>query len=1157
MAHSAPMTDGQPSFQPRVEAQPLERVMNAQRDAATALGKLLKSHAELGSPTSRFEERRKADDQDLRKADDRDLRKVLPPIEVKRYSRVYLIEGDRGSGKTALLVTLIDDWNHLAQGRPPRSSLNLPATPGHVLLPIGLIDLRELPKQTALKAYLASLLHRLYEHLDAGVRGPVPLPTSPDARPNRLADAWKRFLTATATSEADIRKRDIDPETFAEEIHAAERDRNDLQASFCELIDVFVERWRGPDTPLFIIAIDDADMNPDRMLECLELTQMFSHPRVAYLLTGDEDLFLVALENTFAAQLGRASRASEEGAKLAQRFYAKCIPLTQRQRLSRLAPDERVKFLFEELRRVEFPEIVPPTGSASPTIADLMTLFPTIANALPSTIRELTDFQQWLRDELQLRSDRQYTPQPHPLTVTAFELLWGISRLQRETASTEDRQVLDRMISQTWTVEGVNRIRIHVDDVGFQVVTDYANKNTTFGRQPCTVETELRSITSIDPVVPNPILGSPPLRLDDGIRSTLLLAVVLSPPRPHIMSDRPIMSGASNIINVTLTAGKRSVRTTWPIPTINNVLDTMRFVRAWGQWFQQPSGGKPFEDGLFARAYAECYLRANQWSPEQTELACRPWSELLLNGNARMFDDLLLFAAPESGLPDSVRREILDAWEANSSADYWEDSCRRAREMRDRRVSVEDREFLRQVFGDEDPWFVAIEYADEDLGPLGELLRKPLVCKHHWADSLGDYLTDDLRWRLRTDIDSVERLAKALSENPSADERERLARLESGPKSQMRWDGTQLVLSGGVEIYASTWRTREDVEIRGQRYSVATATGMLRWAGEDRSLAEQVAFLLAHGLATDRQGLSSGKPPKWAWPLLRVEDLESGSELTPWLAPPWSAHVDLNACMVGWQQIQTQAFSIGEMARAFCDLQLCVFRRRAFAAEVVPSWAEIVEGIEEAIAEARGPRAWLFADWFASLTKFLDSGALLPSVDVAALAAELGRSVAGDNVAAVCKMLLIHTSDAAARRPFLGANQRVVLDVLVTTLAEQELQARSPVQFRRPAKRVTAATQLIEQLNGLELRNRLTPDLQEHIFNSTTASINAASNAIAMHASHGVKTAMVEAWRASVLARTSAWIRNMEEDSHSIRTSPRRLLSVWLEARAASLRGDP
>ncbi|MFX8805482.1 hypothetical protein ABTM67_20120, partial [Acinetobacter baumannii] len=47
--------------------------------------------------------------------------------------------------------------------------------------------------------------------------------------------------------------------------------------------------------PLFVIPIDDADMNPRRAVELVELLRNLWHPRVAFVLTGHSQLFLACL----------------------------------------------------------------------------------------------------------------------------------------------------------------------------------------------------------------------------------------------------------------------------------------------------------------------------------------------------------------------------------------------------------------------------------------------------------------------------------------------------------------------------------------------------------------------------------------------------------------------------------------------------------------------------------------------------------------------------------------------------------------------------------------------------------------------------------------------------------------------------------------------
>jgi hypothetical protein len=1077
-------------LRPRAEAQPIcwEDLTKAQQDAAKNLTSLLDYQVQHAPAVSRFHARTEIREQNLSW--------VLPPIERERDARVYLLEGDRGTGKTALLVSLIHHWNQLAQGSK-EYFCELPGSQDTVFIPIALMDLRLLPKQTALTVHLASLLRRLYDHLAARPRDSVPLPTSPHMTPDPLRQTWELFVTATAASEIEFSRRaaNVDPETFAAEIHAAEQDRFDLSALFANLIDVLVKEFhhRNAKKVLFLIAIDDADMNPEHVVPCLELTQMFTHPRVAYVLTGHDDLFRVALEDHFTKALPNAPM---EVVQLARKFYDKSIPKAHRQHLIPLELAERIKRARTKLEAFAL-------GSIS--LDKLMDMFPALALSLPSSMRELLDFEagMWKNEH---------------------QLIHEILLAQRDEATPEGRQVLDRVLSRPMDLAGsivddhdASHVSLHVETA--------AMRTQTFSRKELPLEKVVaRKILGFYPMVDGDAdVGKPaaPLSSWTGVHAALLLAILVAE-----SSQGTEVHPCPRVVSITVTGDGLRLSSDWPFPR-RGVLQAMLFGHLWGRYLRR-SDNPPDIDTL-GRAYFECQLHASRGAFDAT-VERTSWEQLMTmagNGEGFASTQMLLLAAPESGLSSSARRQLLEAWHV-TAGDAWFSHVQNARDVRLARMNETESGTARAIFGDDDPWFVVMEYADEDLGPLRAILARPLALKSPWAlSSLWEYLTEDLRLMLRKHPDAIERFVEALGTEDNVDIRQKLSSLV--PLDLMRWDGTRLYTNGHVTIYPEIWGRTQEVEARGVRCSYALADGALSWPNVESSAA-RVAFLLALDLAVDLQADIAGSASGGnTWPLIRVENLENGHLISSWPHPPWKAHYDVHQCVTGWAQIRSALeagpTTLGVIAREYFRLQISVLERKQFEVNESETWASVIEDVEDALARLRSikhPRIQRFEIWAKSLLQFLAPTSLLPAVDFVGLARELRRSLIPINECGwICDTALALLPDAEQRK----LAERVSwegLEVILDALYEQ-FNSEFSHEFAPPATRVAAANQMVSWIveSGLKASDDttadllLTQDLRRRILQASTSDIEWAMEALTQRQSSGVIDALVDAWRVS------------------------------------------
>jgi hypothetical protein len=301
------------AVEPRPEARPLRwsEMTKEQRDATRRVGTFIRKLAEAAfTPRSA----------------PHDVNGFLPPIDVTRRNNVFLLDGGRGSGKTALLVTHLDVWSWGVRNKPnthpggvPEPGIQEALEPLGQVVPVGLLDLQPLPSGANLLVYIATRFKRVVEAIQiatGSAHASAPWHTS-DPESAKSARQWRIFSNAAAAgweASLEARRAFSDPAAFAVEFEESEDQRLEVIPQFRRLIDALVADYSQvrqlPENalPLFVLGIDDADMNVKRSSEVLDIIRALWHPRIAFLLTGDSELFEAALEVRTENELAAPSR---------------------------------------------------------------------------------------------------------------------------------------------------------------------------------------------------------------------------------------------------------------------------------------------------------------------------------------------------------------------------------------------------------------------------------------------------------------------------------------------------------------------------------------------------------------------------------------------------------------------------------------------------------------------------------------------------------------------------------------------------------------------------------------------------------------------------------------------------------------------------------
>ena len=269
----------------------------------------------------------------------------VPNLDEFRASRVLLIDGRRGVGKTTLMLSLLQMWTRALRGlqEPQDVSSVSELLKSRRVIPVDIVDMQPMAGYTSLLLQLAGRMYRVTELL---------MPESSAKYeegdccllPESL-EAWRQLAQAIAVGgEDDPRQRrsTSNPEDFAIELEQAERKRMTIGEQWRKFVDKLLADVGNPKyahllapyvpgtDPVFVIPIDDADMNPERGVKLLELLRSLWHPRVVFLLTGDAELFRTLLFNHYKKDCERMPDIMARN--LAHDVLGKVIPPAQRLR---------------------------------------------------------------------------------------------------------------------------------------------------------------------------------------------------------------------------------------------------------------------------------------------------------------------------------------------------------------------------------------------------------------------------------------------------------------------------------------------------------------------------------------------------------------------------------------------------------------------------------------------------------------------------------------------------------------------------------------------------------------------------------------------------------------------------------------------------------
>lgn len=299
----------------------------------------------------------------------------VTPHETMRRTRTAFVTGGRGAGKTTVLTSLIRDslgsprdnaFEGKDIGDPDANGCQslVNAMRGHVVW-LETLDMEPLPQNANL---MASILARLEDATKrhgtvAGSVEPRGL-LEPSSEYHTALLELQRLQTDVALAwdgNLEQRQGQIDPDAFAVEMMRTERARLSINTKFTETLRGLAKHvFRNGDLqdPLFILPVDDFDLNPPNCLDLLRVLRLISVPRLFTIVLGDLEVASTVLTLKLSNDIGTIANpslsermlgvdSSTVGAlagDVAANALRKLLPPGQRLELSPMALDEALNF---------------------------------------------------------------------------------------------------------------------------------------------------------------------------------------------------------------------------------------------------------------------------------------------------------------------------------------------------------------------------------------------------------------------------------------------------------------------------------------------------------------------------------------------------------------------------------------------------------------------------------------------------------------------------------------------------------------------------------------------------------------------------------------------------------------------------------------------
>ena len=290
-------------------------------------------------------------------------------VDLRRSNHVVMLSGKRGTGKTSLLLSLqyllrpgLDDES-LAESRLPKEDWDSVRGLSRRVIWLETLDLEPLPNRCSLFAAILARVedvvreeHGDWAGFDNWVSGQFRSGMEKalfefDRLANDVAYAWE-------DGPDHFPQGFMEPESYARDARRAEQSRLSIRRRLDDVLNLFATevKWKNDvKNPIFLLPIDDFDLNPRRSLDLLRLLREIGNSRLFPLVLGDVEVARLVLDLKMQGELGSVLKGGKlsqeqlaelgrESKGLATEAIRKLLPPDQRLYLEKLSLEETLNF---------------------------------------------------------------------------------------------------------------------------------------------------------------------------------------------------------------------------------------------------------------------------------------------------------------------------------------------------------------------------------------------------------------------------------------------------------------------------------------------------------------------------------------------------------------------------------------------------------------------------------------------------------------------------------------------------------------------------------------------------------------------------------------------------------------------------------------------
>jgi hypothetical protein len=219
-------------------------------------------------------------------------------IDSRKSGRVLFIDGPRGAGKTSLLLTLLERW----RGESAQKGGDWHREHLKVLLPI--LDFDPLPNGLPLHGWLLEPWRKLAVEIEKESRTGVDNGDLSEL----WADVFERAVLGWSNASAQGKSVVERALAFQEQALGWSDMRNQwhklVNTAVCRTSRCTDSRCRANHSRVFVIAIDDVDLQVEHVPELLHSMRLLHHPNVVYVLTGERQHLKFVIELDYIRRHG-------------------------------------------------------------------------------------------------------------------------------------------------------------------------------------------------------------------------------------------------------------------------------------------------------------------------------------------------------------------------------------------------------------------------------------------------------------------------------------------------------------------------------------------------------------------------------------------------------------------------------------------------------------------------------------------------------------------------------------------------------------------------------------------------------------------------------------------------------------------------------------